>query len=70
MKQSQFNVVKSQGEDTWIFNTLTLAFIKISTQIWQSLSSCDDKDLIDALFQQDILFYSQTISCRNAPLSI
>ena len=35
MQQSQFNVIKCKGNETWVFNTLTSAFIKIDTQTWE-----------------------------------
>lgn len=55
MQQSQFNVIKCKGNETWVFNTLTSAFIKIDTQTWESLSSCQDKDLLDMLVRQGIM---------------
>ena len=52
---SRFNVVKTTGADTWVFNTLTSAFVKLSTDIWNSLSSIEDKELLDVLARQGII---------------
>lgn len=35
MKTSKFNVVKANGAYTFIYNTLTTSFVKISTKQWQ-----------------------------------
>lgn len=52
---SRYNVCKTKGEETWVYNTLTSAFIKISTQVWSSLSESSDKELLDTLCRQGII---------------
>lgn len=52
---SQYNVVKTIGEDTWVFNTLTSAFVKLSTNAWSCLPSTEDKQLLCALERQGIV---------------
>lgn len=52
---SLFNVVKSEGDKTWVYNTLSSAFIEISTQAWNSLSSSNDRELLDTLKRQGII---------------
>lgn len=52
---SRFNVVKTIGEETWVYNTLTSSFIKLPTKQWVSLPLQDDKELITILLQQGIL---------------
>lgn len=55
LKHSLFNVTKSLGESTWVYNTLTSAFIKISGAVWQNILESEDRQLTDALQQQGIL---------------
>lgn len=55
MKTSQFNVVKTIGEETWVYNTLVSSFIKLSTTQWNSLLQQNDKEFISVLLQQGIL---------------
>lgn len=37
MRKSHYNIVKSIGKNTWIYNTLTGSFIKWKTDSWKSL---------------------------------
>ena len=55
MKLSYYNVVKSLGKETFIYNTLTSAFLKVSTDKWESISEQSDMDLISMLKKQGIL---------------
>lgn len=52
---SQYNVVKTIGDDTWVYNTLTSAFVKLPTSIWSSLPSTEDKELLYTLIKQGII---------------
>lgn len=58
MIYSNYNVIKSLEGSTFIYNTLTSAFLKISTEQWESLSDDSDKDFINMLLKQGILVES------------
>lgn len=48
-KFSQYNIVKTTGCDTWVFNTLTAGFIKLPTEFWLSVNrQAADNSGIDA----------------------
>ena len=49
---SLFNISKTLGESTWVYNTLTSAFIKIATSVWSGLQDAKDESLFDMLYQQ------------------
>lgn len=49
---SLFNISKTLGESTWVYNTLTSAFIKIATSVWSGLQDAKDESLLDMLYQQ------------------
>lgn len=55
LRLSQFNVIKTLGESTWVYNTLTSAFIKIPAPVWSSVATSDDQQLVAALERQGIL---------------
>ena len=59
-KISQFNVVKFVGEEVYVYNTLTSAFIKLTATIWNSLPELRDKELFSVLLQQGILVKEDT----------
>lgn len=52
---SIFNVSKTINEVTWVYNTLTASFIKMETELWNSLPDNSDKELIETLVKQGIL---------------
>lgn len=52
---SIFNVSKTINEVTWVYNTLTASFIKMVTELWNSLPDNSDKELIETLVKQGIL---------------
>lgn len=55
LRKSFYNVENAQGEVTFIYNTLTSAFLRIPTNKWESLSEKSDKDFLTMLKQQGIL---------------
>lgn len=66
IKLSKYNVIKSIGKDTWIFNCLTSGFIKINTDYWNQLikikeynKSSINKDIISTLIKEGILIESE-----------
>ena len=52
---SIFNVSKTINEVTWVYNILTASFIKMETELWNSLPDNSDKELIETLVKQGIL---------------
>lgn len=52
---SQFNVTKTLGESTWVYNTLTSAFVKMPTSVWNDVEAGANTDISDALRQQGII---------------
>lgn len=55
LKYSQFNIVKTVGDSTWVFNTLTSAFIKTSTSTWQGVMNSDDENMLRTLHDQGFM---------------
>ena len=55
MQLSQFNVTRTLGESTFVYNTLTSAFIKMSASVWAGVQQSSDRQLVCALVQQGIL---------------
>lgn len=41
-EKSHYNVVKTIGEKTWVFNTLSSSFVCLDTEKWDNISSADD----------------------------
>lgn len=41
---SRYNVTKTIGEDTWVLNTLTSAFVKLSTEEWRKIVNGEENE--------------------------
>ena len=54
MRESYYNIVKSIGKDTWIYNTLTGSFVKWETDSWKSLG-LNGKDFPEELISSGII---------------
>lgn len=54
MKFSKYNVVKNDGISTWIFNTLTKAFVKLPAEIYNKIEEEDASGLRKELLKQGI----------------
>ncbi len=55
MVQSRFNVVKTEGEVTWVYNTLTSAFVKLDALTWTAVQAGDEPEVEAALRREGIL---------------
>ena len=55
MKESLYNVVKTNGTEVWVYNTLTSAFVKMEASIWNYLWSEDAEEYRKMLYKQGIL---------------
>lgn len=55
LNKSFYNVVNSQGDVTFVYNTLTAAFLRVPSVKWESLSENSDKDFLCMLKKQGIL---------------
>lgn len=55
MKLSKYNIIKSDGISTWIFNTFTKAFVKLPAVAYQKIGEEETSDLKKELFKQGIL---------------
>lgn len=48
MRLSTFNVIKSQDDTTWVYNTFTQGFIKLSTCEWKELEASVENLMLDS----------------------
>ena len=55
MQYSYYNIVKSLGSETLVYNTLTSSFLKIPTSQWNSISEQSDVEYVSMLVKQGIL---------------
>lgn len=55
MKFSKYNVIKNDGISTWIFNSLTKAFVKLPTDTYNRIEEENASDLRKELLKQGIL---------------
>ncbi len=55
MKYSQYNVIHTDGTSTWIFNTLTNAFVKIENPTYEAIWNDAEIDTRKVLLAQGIL---------------
>lgn len=55
LTKSLYNVENTQGEVTFVYNTLTSAFLCVPTRKWKSLAEISDKDFFVMLKKQGIL---------------
>jgi uncharacterized protein len=55
MKLSKYNVIKQEKSDTYIFNTLSGAFVRIETQQLNYINEYENKNLKEALLSSKIL---------------
>lgn len=55
MKFSKFNVLKSDDINTYIFNTLTGSFVRLSNENYNSLWSSEGKEIREGLLSEGIL---------------
>lgn len=54
MLSSQFNVVKTIGNETWIFNTFSHAFIKMSTEDWlETINYCKSTEKDNTIIKKE-----------------
>lgn len=55
MQLSRFNVVKTEGETTWVYNTRSTAFVKIDTHTWNTVLTAPDPEVQTILQAEGIL---------------
>lgn len=67
MKKSIYNVEKTIGESTWVFNTLSGSFIKLDTNIWTKIETSGIHSIQERLITLGFIVeddYDETLSYK------